>query len=384
MDYPAQPTTTDDRPLLPALSMPQRTLMGPGPSNVPGPVLDAMTQPVVGHLDPAFIEIMDGVQTLLRYLFQTENELTIPISGTGSAAMEAAVANLVEPGDDVLVCINGYFGGRIAEMARRYGADVRTVEREWGEIVPASAVEEALQRRPASVVGIVHGETSTGVAQPLGEVVKVAHEHGAMVIVDTVASLGGAPLRVDELGIDVCYSGSQKCLSAPPGASPITLSAQAVRRIEKRQTPVANWYLDLLLLRRYWGEERAYHHTAPISTVYALYEALRLVAEEGLEARWQRHQDVAEQLWEGLAELGMSPLVPREYRLPPLTTVQVGHLEDEGAIRSRLMDEYNIEIAGGLGALAGEVWRVGLMGHSARPENVSHLLTALRELLPDA
>ena len=365
----------------PELSAPERILLGPGPSMVDPRVMRAMVTPVVGHLDPTFTRLMDRIQDLLRYVFQTANPLTIPISGTGSAAMEAAVANAVEPGDPVLVCVNGYFGGRIAEMARRYGGDVQTITRPWGEVFTGDEVRAALERRPAKVVAIVHGETSTGAEQPLADIVPAVHDHGAIVIVDTVASLGGVPLSVDALDIDICYTGSQKCLSSPPGMGPITFGPRAVEKIERRKTPVANWYLDVTLLRQYWGEARVYHHTAPISSNYALYEALRLVAEEGLEARWARHRALAEMLWAGLERLGLALHVAAPHRLPSLTTVRVPDGVDEAAVRKVLLSEYNIEIAGGLGELKGRAWRIGLMGYSARRENIELLLAALGKLL---
>jgi alanine-glyoxylate transaminase / serine-glyoxylate transaminase / serine-pyruvate transaminase len=363
------------------LDVPERLLLGPGPSTVPPRVYQAMMAPVAGHLDPAFIEVMDGIQALLRYLFQTENELTLPISGTGSAAMEAAVANIVEPGDSVLVCINGFFGERIAEMARRYGATVRTIHRPWGEVFGGEEVAAALEENLATVVAVVHGETSTGAAQPIPPIAEAARAHGALLLVDTVASLGGVPVYADEWGIDICYSGSQKCLSCPPGASPITFGPRALARLEQRRQPVTSWYLDLLLLRDYWGAPRKYHHTAPISTLYALYEGLRLVAEEGLDARWARHKEAAAMLYQGLEELGMTMHVAPEHRLASLTTPCLPAGIDEAAVRRSLLLDYNIEIAGGLGELAGRVWRIGLMGYSARRENVALLLAALRALL---
>ena len=370
-----------DMTQFPELAAPERILLGPGPSMVDPRAMRAMVTPVVGHMDPTFLKLMDRVQDLLRYVFQTANPLTIPISGTGTAAMEAAVANAVEPGDPVLVCVNGYFGGRIAEMARRYGGDVQTITRPWGEVFTGEEVRAALAQRPAKVVAIVHGETSTGAEQPLADIVPAVHEHGAILIVDTVASLGGVPLSVDALDIDICYTGSQKCLSCPPGSGPITFGPRAVARLEGRKTPVANWYLDLTLLRQYWSEARVYHHTAPISATYALYEALRLVAEEGLEARWARHRALAEMLWAGLERLGLSLHVAAPHRLPSLTTVRVPEGVDEAAVRKVLLSEYNIEIAGGLGELKGRAWRVGLMGYSARRENVELLLAALGKLL---
>jgi len=365
----------------PELESQPRILLGPGPSLVHPRVLKAMSTPLVGHLDPYFLQIMDRTQSLLRYAFQTQNRLTIPVSGTGSAAMEAAVVNMVEPGTRVLVCVNGYFGGRLAEMARRCGGEVETITRPWGEVFTPQEVEAALSRRPAEIVALVHAETSTGALQPLEEIVELVHQRGGIVIVDAVTSLGGIPVQVDERQIDVCYSGSQKCLGVPPGLGPITLGPRAEERLKNRQTRVPNWYLDLTMVQSYWGAERTYHHTAPISMNFALYEGLRMVAEEGLEARFQRHQAHAELLWEGLEELGLVLHVAAQHRLPSLTTVRVPEGVDEGQVRTRLLKEYNIEIAGGLGELKGKVWRIGLMGHSSRKENVVLLLAALARLL---
>jgi alanine-glyoxylate transaminase/serine-glyoxylate transaminase/serine-pyruvate transaminase len=366
---------------LPELQNPTRLLLGPGPSMVHPRVLRAMASPLVGHLDPYFLEIMERTQALLRYVFETENRLTIPISGTGSAAMEAAIANMVEPGDQVLICINGYFGIRLVDMAERYGAQAHTIHRPWGEVFTPEEIAEALEKNPAKVVGIVHAETSTGALQPLEEIAAIVHDHGALLLVDAVTSLGGVSVGVDSAGIDICYSGSQKCLSCPPGLGPLTLGERALEALRSREHKVANWYLDLSMIEKYWGVERTYHHTAPISSNYALYESLRIVAEEGLEARWERHQRNAELLWEGLQTLGLELHVAREYRLPSLTTVRVPKGVDEAEVRSRLLEEYKIEIAGGLGELKGEVWRVGLMGHSSSRENVTLLLAALRDCL---
>lgn len=368
-------------PVAPQLNVPPRLLLGPGPSMVDPRVLQVMAAPLVGHLDPYFIEIMERTQALLRYAFQTENQVTIPVSGTGSAAMEAAVANMVEPGDPVLVCINGYFGLRLADMAARYGGQVETITRPWGEVFTVEQVAEALQRRPAKVVAIVHAETSTGARQPLQEIVKLVHDQGGVIIVDAVTSLGGLPILVDEWDIDVCYSGSQKCLSAPPGMSPITVGPRGIEKLQRRSTPVANWYLDLSIVSKYWGKERTYHHTAPISAAYAIYEALRIVSEEGLEARWARHQQNAELLWSGLSRLDLTPHVQAEYRLPTLTTVRVPQGMDEARLRQRLLSDYHIEISGGLGELKGKVLRIGLMGYSSRPENVVLLLGAIERLM---
>lgn len=365
----------------PELDAPGRILLGPGPSLVHPKVLRAMATPLVGHLDPYFLELMDRIQNQLRYTFETQNTLTVPISGTGSAAMEAAVANMVEPGDAVLVCINGYFGGRIAEMSRRYGGDVKMIERPWGEVFTPEEVRQALRDHPSKVVAVVHAETSTGAEQPLGEIAKLVHDQGGILIVDAVTSLGGLPVRVDEIDVDVCYSGSQKCLSCPPGLGPITLNARAEEVLRQRETAVANWYLDLAIVQKYWGAERTYHHTAPISANYALYEGLRLVVEEGLENRWARHRKNAELLWDGLKDLDLTLHVPEAHRLTTLTTVRVPEGVDELAVRRRLLEEYNIEIAGGLGELKGRIWRIGLMGYSSRPENVLVLLSALERTL---
>ncbi len=365
----------------PEINPPPRTLLGPGPSMVDPRVLKAMATPLVGHLDPYFIELMNHTQQLLRYVFETENPLTIPVSGTGSAAMEASVANMVEPGDKVLVCANGYFGHRLADMAERYGGDVQIIVRPWGDVFSPEEVSAALKARPAQVVAIVQAETSTGALQPVDEIAKIVHEAGALLIVDAVTSLGGVPVRVDAIGIDVCYSGSQKCLSCPPGIGPLTLSERAVQKLTTRSSKVRNWYLDLGEVRKYWGSERTYHHTAPISANYALYEGLRIIAEEGLEARWERHRRNAELLWNGLEALGIELHVPLEHRLPTLTTPRVPEGVDEAQVRRHLLDHYNIEISGGLGELKGKVWRIGLMGYSSRRENVLLLLAALEETL---
>ncbi|HSM55181.1 MAG TPA: alanine--glyoxylate aminotransferase family protein [Candidatus Sulfomarinibacteraceae bacterium] len=367
------------------LDMPPRLLLGPGPSNVHPRALQAMSTAPVGHLDPSFVAVMDEVQDLLRYLWQTENELTLPISGTGSAGMEAALANVVEPGDVVLVGIAGYFGQRLVEMARRYGADVRCVEKAWGEVFSLDELRQALEEQRPAVLALVQGETSSGACQPLEGVGDLCHEHDCLLLVDAVASLGGAPFFADEWGVDVAYSGSQKCLSCPPGLAPLSLSPRAVAKVEGRDTPVANWYLDLTLLAQYWGEQpdggRKYHHTAPINMNYALRECLRLIAAEGLEAAWKRHRESAELLWDGLGELGLECHVPREHRLPSLTTVRVPQGVNPQEVTTTLLQDHNIEIANGLGQLAGKVWRVGLMGYNSRPDNVLRLLDALGRVL---
>ncbi|RME97726.1 MAG: alanine--glyoxylate aminotransferase family protein [Chloroflexi bacterium] len=365
------------------LDTPSRILLGPGPSMAHPRVLRAMAQPLVGHLDPKFLELMAEIQTMLRLVFQTENELTIPMSGTGSAAMEASVCNFIEPGDEIIIGVNGYFGERLCDMAGRYGAVVRRIEKPWGQVFTPAEVEAELQQKPAKIVALVHAETSTGALQPMEGMGQLAHQHGALLLIDTVTSLGGVPVKIDEWGVDIAYSGTQKCLSCPPGLSPLTISPRAREVLHRRKSPVKNWYLDLTMIERYWGTgTRMYHHTAPISMNYALREALRLVVEEGLESRFARHRRLAEMLWNGLESLGFEMHVPAEHRLPPLTTPRLpAGLENEAQIRRQLLDIYNIEIAGGLGQLGGQVWRIGLMGYSARPENVLLLLSALKELM---
>jgi alanine-glyoxylate transaminase/serine-glyoxylate transaminase/serine-pyruvate transaminase len=364
------------------LAPPDRLLLGAGPSPVPPEVLAAMSRPILGHLDPAFIALMDETMEALRQAFRTRNRLTLPISGTGSAGMEAAVANLVEPGDRVVVGVCGYFGGRIAEMARRQGAEVVKVEAPWGEAIDPARIEAALAERPAKAVAVVHAETSTGVLQALEPIAAAARRHGALLIADVVTSLGGLPLDVDALGIDAAFSGSQKCLGAPPGLAPLTVSERALAAMRARKTPLPSWYLDLSLLDGYWsGGTRVYHHTAPISMVFALREALRLVFEEGLEARWRRHQEAHAALVEGLSRLGLDLMVRPEHRLPVLNAVHVPEGVDEKAARRRLLEDEGIEVGAGLGPLAGKVFRIGLMGHGARLENVERVLAAIGRVL---
>ena len=368
------------RPEVGELTPPDRTLMGPGPSDVHPRVRRAMTTPLVGHLDPAFVDLMDEVQELLRYAFRTDNEWTIPISGTGSAAMEAAIGNLVEPDDTVLVPGNGYFGGRMASMVERAGGEVVEVDAPWGEPLDVDDVRAAFDSHDPDVLAFVHGETSTGVLQPdVPALTELAHDNDALTIVDAVTTLGGVELRVDDWDVDVAYSAAQKCLSAPPGASPLTLNERAMAKIEERDAEVRSWYLDLTELTDYWGEERAYHHTAPITNVYALREALRLAAEEGIEARWERHEHVAGALRAGVEAMGLG--LASESWLPSLNTVRLPAGVDDGAVIEGLLDGYDIEVAGGLGDLSGEVLRVGCMGHSARPANVLALLAALGNVL---
>ncbi|MBE9103513.1 alanine--glyoxylate aminotransferase family protein [Nostoc cf. edaphicum LEGE 07299] len=364
------------------LEIPSRLLLGPGPSNAHPTVLQAMNTSPVGHLDPTFLALMDEIQSLLRYVWQTENSLTIAVSGTGTAAMEATIANAVEPGDVVLIGVAGYFGNRLVDMAGRYGADVRTITKPWGQVFNLDELQTALKTHRPAILALVHAETSTGARQPLEGVADLCREFGTLLLVDTVTSLGGVPLFLDAWGVDLAYSCSQKGLGCPPGASPFTMSARAVEKLQQRQTKVANWYLDMLLLGKYWGAERTYHHTAPINLYYALREALRLLAEEGLANSWQRHQKNVEYLWEGLENLGLSMHVEQEYRLPTLTTVRIPAGVDGKAIARQLLNEHNIEIGGGLGELAGKVWRVGLMGFNSRKESVDQLLAALRQVLP--
>ena len=351
--------------------------MGPGPTDVHPDVLRSMAAPMLGHLDSAFLDIMDEVQELLQYTFQTDNRVTFPVSGTGSAAMETAICNVVRPGDTVLVPSNGYFGHRMKQMVERAGGEVVTVDAPWGEPLDPAAVEAACERHDPAVFGFVHGETSTGVRQPdVDTLTGIAHEHDALVIADTVATMGGVKFLVDEWDVDVTYAGSQKCLSAPPGASPITFNRKALDRIADRTTPVRSWYLDVSLLDDYWGDDRTYHHTAPISNVYALREALGRVAEEGIEARWERHTRMSEAIVAGVEGMGLEIHTDPGHRLPTLNAVQVPDGVDADAVIGRLLAEYDIEIAGGLGDLAGKIFRIGCMGYSARSENVLSVLSA--------
>lgn len=364
------------------LSTPERLLLGPGPSNAHPAVLQAMNTPPLGHLDPAFLAVMDEIQSLLRYVWQTENPLTIAVSGTGTAAMEATIANAVEPGDVVLVGVIGYFGHRLVDMAGRYGADVRTITKPWGQVFSLDELHTAVQTHRPTILALVHAETSTGARQPLEGVGELCREFGCLLLIDTVTSLGGVPIFLDEWGVDLAYSCSQKGLGCPPGASPFTMSPRAVEKLQQRRTKVANWYLDMTLLNKYWGSERVYHHTAPINMYYALREALRLIAEEGVENSWRRHQENVEYLWQSLEDIGLSLHVQREYRLPTLTTVRIPKGVDGKAIARQLLLEHNIEIGDGLGELAGQVWRVGLMGFNSRKENVDRLIEALQQVLP--
>lgn len=365
----------------PPLAPDGRILMGPGPSNLPPEVRQALAQPLWGHLDPRFLALMDEVKEMLRRTLRTENRLTLPISGTGSAGMEAALVNFVAPGEEVVVGVNGVFGERMAEVAARCGAHVIAMEAPWGEVIPPWRILDALDRHPrVSLVGVVHAETSTGIEQPLEEIGQACQERETLFLVDGVTSLGGIPLEVDAWGIDICYSATQKCLSVPPGLAPLTVSPRAVDRLRRRER-IQSWYFDLRLIENYWGSERAYHHTAPVSLIYALREGLRLVLEEGLEARWERHREMGSLLRAELAELGFTPFGDPEHALPVLTAVHPPSGLDEGAVRSQLLEEYGIEVGGGLGETAGKIWRIGLMGEGCRRERVLLLLSSLKDLL---
>jgi alanine-glyoxylate transaminase/serine-glyoxylate transaminase/serine-pyruvate transaminase len=367
---------------LPAsINPPIRTLLGPGPSDVDPRVLAALAKPTVGHLDPYYLRIMDEMQTMLRQMFRTKNDLTFAISGTGSAGQEAAVANLVEPGDAVLVCVNGVFGMRLADMAERAGGEVTKIERPWGEVFNIAEVKEALGKARPKIVAIVMAETSTGAWQPVTEIAKVVHDAGALLILDTVTALGGIQVEIDQWQIDAVYSGTQKCLSCPPGLAPVSFSPAALAKIRSRKTKPRSWYLDVSLIANYWGGDRVYHHTAPINMTYALHEALRIVLEEGLDAAWERHRKNHEALAAGLAAIGIEFAAQEGHRLPQLNAVRIPAGVDDLAVRKALLERFGIEIGAGLGAFKGKVWRIGLMGYSSRPENVLKLLDALEQLL---
>jgi len=359
----------------------ERVLMGPGPSNVPARVLQAMSAPCIGHLDPYFLSVMDETQRLLRFLYQTENALTIPVSGTGSAGMETCFVNLVEPGNEVVVCVNGVFGTRMADVVSRLGGKLIRVEAEWGRAVDPDAVRKAVLGRSPKLLSVVHAETSTGVCQPLEDLASIARESGALFLVDTVTSLGGMGVALDKVGIDAAYSGTQKCISCPPGLSPISFSSSAMKVLENRKSPVVSWYLDMSMVRSYWGAERKYHHTAPVNMIYALREALRMIAEEGLEARFARHRLNHRALVAGVEAMGLSMLVPEGERLPMLNAVRVPEGADDVKVRKALLSDFGIEIGGGLGSLAGKIWRVGLMGHSSCRKNIFLFLSALETVL---
>ncbi len=365
---------------------PQRTLMGPGPSDVSPRVLEALARPTIGHLDPVFVEMMEEMKGLLQYAFQTRNELTFPVSAPGSAGMETCFVNLVEPGDKVIVCRNGVFGGRMKENVERCGATPVMVEDEWGKVVDPQKLEDALKANPdAKLVAFVHAETSTGAQSDARTLVELAHAHDCLALVDAVTSLGGSPLKVDEWGIDAVYSGTQKCLSAPPGLSPVSFSERAAEVIRNRKRKVQSWFLDLNLVMGYWGSgaKRAYHHTAPINNLYGLHEALVILKEEGLENAWARHEKHHQALRAGLEAMGLSFVVKEGDRLPQLNAVTLPEGIDDAAVRGRLLRDFNLEIGAGLGALAGKVWRIGLMGHACNARNVRYCLMALESVLAD-
>ncbi len=365
---------------------PVRTLMGPGPSDVHPRVLEALSRPTIGHLDPRFVTMMEEVKALLQYAFQTDNALTMPVSAPGSAGMETCFVNLVEPGDKVIVCQNGVFGGRMKENVERCGGVPVMVEDEWGRAVDPQKLEDALKANPdARIVAFVHAETSTGAQSDARTLVKLAHKHDCLTIVDTVTSLGGTPVKVDVWGIDAVYSGTQKCLSCVPGIAPVSFNERAQEKIRNRSTKVQSWFLDLNLVMGYWGggAKRAYHHTAPVNTLYALHEALLMLKAEGLENAWKRHQRNHLALRAGLEALGLTFIVPEEERLPQLNAVSIPEGVDDAQVRARLLNEYNLEIGAGLGALAGRVWRIGLMGHASRGENILLCVAALEAVLSD-
>ena len=368
-------------PKVSPLSSDGRLLLGPGPSNVSPAVLRAMSVPLVGHLDKEFLDMMETSQEMLRYLFQTHNQLTIPISATGSAGMEACFVNLVEPGDKVLVGINGVFGKRMADVAQRCQAEVVVIEKAWGEIFTPAEVIEAVNREKPKLVALVHAETSTGALQPLEEIGAYLKSTDSLLLIDCVTSLAGTPVLIDEWSVDAAYSGTQKCLSAPPGLAPITFSPKAEQVLKNRKSKVQSWYLDVSMLAQYWGDERVYHHTAPISMLYGLYEALRLVCEEGLENRWNRHRDNHRGLAAGLQALGLDYNCPEDYRLPQLNAVKVPDGVDDVKVRQRLWKDHQIEIGGGLGDFKGKVWRIGLMGESSTQANVLSFLGCLEQAL---
>jgi len=363
---------------------PVRTLMGPGPSDVHPRILEAMSRPTLGHLDPMFVAMMDEMKSLLQYAFQTKNELTIPVSAPGSAGMETCFVNLVEAGDKVIVCQNGVFGGRMKENVERCGGTPVMVEDEWGRAVDAGKLEDALKANPDTrVVAFVHAETSTGAVSDVNALVKLAHAQGCLTIVDTVTSLGGIELKVDDWGADAVYSGTQKCLSCTPGLSPVTFSDAAVERVKARQNKVQSWFLDLSLVMGYWGAgaKRAYHHTAPINALYGLHEALVMLHEEGLETAWKRHTEHHAALKAGLEAMGLSLIVPAAERLPQLNAVSIPEGVDDAKLRGMLLADYNLEIGAGLGPMAGKVWRIGLMGYACRKDNVLKCLAALDDVL---
>ncbi len=366
-------------------AIPERILLGPGPSLADPRILRAMNNPMIGYLDPVYLEIMDEVSTRLRSTFQTKNKATFPVQGTGFSGMDSCLGTLIEPGDKVIIAVHGFFATRMCEMAERYGAKVVRLDEDWGKAFDPEAIGDALRaNQDAKLLAIVQAETSTGVLQPLEEIGRLCRQYGVLLLVDAVTSLGGVELAVDDWGIDICYSGSQKCLGAPPGMAPVTISDRTLGVIAERKTPPASYYLDLSLIKEYWGESHTYHHTGPMTMVYAMQEALRIVSEEGLQARWARHASNGAALGAGLEALGLELHVDANHRLPTLTTVRIPEGIDDAKTRGRLLEEFNIEIGAGLGQLKGMIWRVGLMGYASSRRNVLYLLSALETLLADA
>ena len=364
------------------IDTPDRLLLGPGPSNAHPTVLQALSRTPIGHLDPLYVELMGEVQELLRYAWQTDNRLTLPMSGTGSSAMEATLANTIEPGDTVLVAVKGYFGNRLLDMAGRYRANVQVIEKPWGEAFTLEEIEAGIKKYKPAILAMVHAETSTGICQPMEGIGDLCREHDCLLLLDTVTSLGGVPLYLDAWKVDLAYSCSQKGLSCPPGLGPFTMGPRAEAKLAARQDKVPNWYLDVSLLNQYWGSDRVYHHTAPVNMNFGMREALRLLAEEGLDNAWARHRRNAQALWTGLESLGLEMHVPEELRLPTLTTVRIPEDVDGKAFSSHLLNSHGIEVGGGLGVLAGKIWRIGLMGYNSTPENVDRLLYLFETELP--
>jgi len=383
LSSPVESVDESHRLHLEGIATPERLLLGPGPSNAHPTVLEALSRPPLGHLDPLYLELMTEVQEMLRYVWQTDNRITIPVSGTGSAAMEATIANVIEPGDVVVVGVIGDFGLRLVDMCSRYGAVVHTIESpSWGEAISLETIAQALETHRPALLALVHAETSTGVCQPLEGVGDLCRQHDCLLLLDTVTSLGAVPLRLDAWGVDLAYSCSQKGLSCPPGLGPFTMGPRAEAKLDRRRGKVPNWYLDMSGLKSYWGKERTYHHTAPVNMNFGLREALRLVCEEGLGQAWARHRRNSERLWAGMESLGLQLHVAHELRLPTLTTVRIPEGVDGKAFALHLLNRHGVEIGGGLGALAGKVWRVGLMGYNSTPENVDRLLNLLEDELP--
>ncbi len=364
------------------LDLPVRRLHGPGPSPVAKSVLEALSIPCIGHMDPVFMKVMNEVREMMQQVFQTKNEMTLACSGTGSAGAEMLMDNLIEPGDVCLIGVNGVFGGRLTDKAKRAGGLVHNMETEWGYVFDQDAIIAKVEELKPKVVAFVHAETSTGAHQPFDKLGEAVHKHGGLLVMDCVTSFAGLPIKIDEWGVDAAYSGTQKCLSCPPGLSPVTLSERAMHKVKNRKSPVNSWYLDLNLVGNYWSGTRAYHHTAPVNMNYAIHEALRLTLEEGLHARFARHRSVHEYLQAGLTKLGFTYASDPNHSLPMLNLINIpAHVKDEAVVRKRLLDEFNLEIGGGLGKLAGKCWRIGIMGHGARPENVDYILESIATVI---